>query len=204
MNCRELRPFWPMFLDGELTEQDTGPYIEHLGECDSCARNSSTASSAFAKPFAAKSLAVAIRYRQPLRSRQGERARAAASQSAAADARRQHVAGITRTLYVDHAVSVHAGAWRASPRSIARPLPLDVSTHDAHEAQKFVDKHVPTNSPAALQSNKQVQLTGARVVDFPGHHGAMVRYLVGPKAQSVSIAVYRADTGEAIADSALD
>src|SRR5687767_9141341 len=36
LSCKELMPFWPMYLDGELQESDAAPYLRHLEGCERC------------------------------------------------------------------------------------------------------------------------------------------------------------------------
>ena len=182
-----------MFLDGELTEQDTGPYLEHLSSCESC-KKFVDGEQRFRQTFRAKSLS-----RDPvpaaLRAKVNALARPRRNRPLPMLAGSMALASLA--LFTWTTQSAFTPVLASVAEKHRQGLPLDVSTHDAQQAQNFVDKHVPQIHLPHF-SNKQVQLTGARVVDFPGHHGAMVRYLVGPNAQSVSIAVYRADAGEAM------
>lgn len=194
MNCRELRPFWPMYLDGELTEHDAEPYLEHLHDCTPCTAFVQ-GEQRFRQVFRAKAtgreaVPMALRNKiealaRPQRSRPFQMIAASAALA-------------TLALFTWTTQSAFTPVLASVAEKHREALPLDVATHDDQQAQKFVDAHVPTiKLPHFRQA--QVQLAGARVVDFPGHHGAMVRYVVGPNAQPISIAVYRAEENEHIA-----
>jgi hypothetical protein len=74
-------------------------------------------------------------------------------------------------------------------------LPLDVKTQEVDEAQAFIAKHVHGVKLPVVQ-HPSVRLVGARIVDIRGQRGAIVRYLVGPERQQVSLVVYPSDHDE--------
>jgi hypothetical protein len=193
LSCKELMPFWPMYLDNELQESDAAPYLKHLDGCVTC------------RGF----IEGERRYRQVLRHK--VRAQAASSEQmpealreritamAGHDSRQGAFARYRWTLapaafamLVAVTFTTQSGfspILQTAAESHRSSLPLDVKTDDVAEAQTFVDRHVPNVKIPQMQT-PNARLAGARVVDLAGRRGVIVRYVVGPEQRSVSLVVY--------------
>ncbi|MCC6806391.1 MAG: zf-HC2 domain-containing protein [Deltaproteobacteria bacterium] len=191
LSCKELMPFWPMYLDGELQESDAAPYLRHLDTCDRC-RGFVEGESRFRQVF-----------RNKIRSSAAERVpdalQARITQMADASPRlprgRFLLASGTFAVLVALTWTTQSGfspTLQLVAETHREALPLDVKTNDVAEAQRFVDQHVPRVKLPIVQ-HPYVRLTGARVLDFRGQRGVIVRYVVGPEMQPVSLVVYPAN-----------
>jgi anti-sigma factor RsiW len=183
-----------MYLDGELTPHDAEPYLTHLHGCTPC-QAFVDGEQRFRQVFRAK---AAGREQVPLALRSKIESLSRAKRARPLQMLAASAALATLALFTWTTQSAFTPVLASVAEKHRQALPLDVSTHDAQQAQTFVQAHVPTLKLPHFKA-REVQLTGARVVDCPGHHGAMVRYVVGPNAQPFSIAVYRADANEHIA-----
>lgn len=189
LSCKELMPFWPMYLDGELQEGDAAPYLRHLDECERC-RGFVEGETRFRQVF-----------RNKVRSSGEERV---------PDALRARIDGMAKTnpgfvpknrfVLASSAFAVLVALTFTTQSGFSptlqlvadthrEGLPLDVKTQDVQEAQKFVDEHVPKVKLPKVQ-HPSMHLAGARVMDFRGQRGVIVRYVVGPEKQPVSLVVY--------------
>lgn len=199
MNCKELRPFWPMFLDGELGEQDASPYLEHLSSCQSC-HGFVEGERKFRQVFRSK---VADKERAPASLRTKVEAMTAVPErrpfrmltAGAALACLMLFTWTTQTGFIPVLVNV--------AQKHKESLPLDVRTDSREEAQQFVDLHIPRVRVPSLNA-EGVKLSGARVVDLPGHRGevlrgVILRYVVGGSEQPVSLVVYTTNVNEQLA-----
>jgi len=191
LTCKELMPFWPMYLDNELQESDATPYLLHLETCSHC------------RGFVDGEL----RFRQTFRNK--VRARTGGSEQVP-EALREKIEGMVsrraprpfrhRWLLTSSTFAILIAVTWTTQSGFApileqaaethrSSLPLDVKTDDVAEAQRFVSRHVPNVRLPQVQT-PNARLTGARVVDLRGHRGVIVRYLVGPEQRPVSLVVY--------------
>ncbi len=191
LSCRELMPFWPMYLDNELQANDAAPYLRHLGECERC-RGFVEGERRFRQVFrnkvraqsnGAEQVPEALRARIEALALRGAPKRPRYRWALASTAFAMLVA-VTWTTQSGFAPILEQAA--ETHRS---SLPLDVNTDDVAEAQRFVERHVPHVRLPEVQT-PNARLAGARVVDLPGHRGVIVRYIVGPEARPVSLVVY--------------
>lgn len=196
MSCRELRPFWPMYLDGELGEQDAAPYLEHLSSCPAChgvVEGERRFRQVFRSKVAGKDqVPAALRARVEGLAKEGSRNPLRMVTATAALACLMLFTWTTQTGFVPVLVNV--------AQKHKESLPLDVRTADPEVAQQFVDQHLPKVRVPKVAA-EGVKLSGARVVDLPGHRGEVLRgvifrYTVGNGDQPVSLVVYKSNPNE--------
>jgi anti-sigma factor RsiW len=196
LSCKELMPFWPMYLDGELQESDAAPYLRHLESCERC-RGFIEGESRFRQVFRNKVRAsMEERVSDSLRTK----VNAMAKTQAPFPRHRWLLASSTFAILVAFTWTTQSG-FAPTLQMVAERhregLPLDVKTNDVQEAQRFIEQHVPRVKLPVVQ-HPYVRLAGARVMDFRGERGVIVRYLVGPEKQPVSLVVYPAQSNERV------
>ena len=175
-----------MFLDGELTTADAEPYLDHLKVCSGC-RGLVDGERRFRSVFRSKVIGreqAPEALRQRIVALSGQRQPSRSWRLATATATIGVLIGLTWTTQSGFSPVLQDVADKHR-----EALPMDVATDDLKEAQQFVQKHLPKVKIPKIKRDK-AQLEGARVVDLPGHRAVIVRYLVGPNAQPVSVAVY--------------